>query len=115
VTEEHSAKPEKYSAKSLPSVTLDKESSRQRKTTVTVPGDGDGAKCIPVPRVLLSANVVVTESMTLPSAALGNDLFAECPAKNTRQSVERSAKTRIPVVPYLLYILANIALLLASC
>jgi hypothetical protein len=56
------------------------------------------AECIPVVRVLLSANAVVTESRTLPSAALGKDFFAECPTKNTRQSAEHSAKTRIPVV-----------------
>jgi hypothetical protein len=56
------------------------------------------AECIPVPRVLLSANAVVTESRTLPSAALGKDFFAKCSTKNTRQSAEHSAKTRIPVV-----------------
>jgi hypothetical protein len=40
------------------------------------------AECILVPRVLLSANVVVTERRTLPSAALGKGFFAEC---GTRQ------------------------------
>jgi hypothetical protein len=33
------------------------------------------AECISVPRVLLSVNAVVTESSTLPSAALGKDSF----------------------------------------
>ena len=37
-------------------------------------------ECIPVPRVLLSANVVATES----SATLGKDFFAECLTKSTR-------------------------------
>jgi hypothetical protein len=57
------------------------------------------AECFPVPRVLLSANIVVTESRTLPSAALDKGFFAECPTKNTWQSAEHSAKTRILVVP----------------
>jgi hypothetical protein len=38
------------------------------------------AECIPVPRVLLSANVVVTGSRTLPSAALDKGSI-ECPTK----------------------------------
>jgi hypothetical protein len=50
-----------------------------------------------MPRVLLSVNVVVTESRTLPSAALGKEFFAKCPIKSTRQSAEHSAKSRIPV------------------
>jgi hypothetical protein len=51
-----------------------------------------------VPRVLLSVNVVVTESRTLSSTALGKDFFAECPIKSPRQSAEHSAKSRIPVM-----------------
>jgi hypothetical protein len=51
-----------------------------------------------VPRVLLSANAVITKSRTLSSAALGKGFFAECPIKSTRQSTEHSAKTRILVV-----------------
>jgi hypothetical protein len=34
-----------------------------------------------MPRFLLSVNVVITESRTLPSTALGKDFFAECPTK----------------------------------
>jgi hypothetical protein len=56
------------------------------------------AECLPVPRVLLSENVVVTESRTLLSAALGKDVFAECWTKSTQQSVEHSTKSQIPVV-----------------
>jgi hypothetical protein len=56
------------------------------------------AECLPVPRVLLSVNVVVIESRTLPSTALDKDLFTECPTKNTRQSAEHSANNRIPIV-----------------
>jgi hypothetical protein len=51
-----------------------------------------------MPRVLHSVNELVTESRTLPSAALGKGFFAECPTKSTRQSAEHSAKARIPVV-----------------
>jgi hypothetical protein len=51
-----------------------------------------------MPRVLVSVNVVVTESRTLPSATLGKDFFAECPTKSTRQSVVHSAKSQIMVV-----------------
>jgi hypothetical protein len=43
------------------------------------------AECFSVPGVLLSVNVVVTESRTLPSAALDKDFFVEYPTKNTRQ------------------------------
>jgi hypothetical protein len=39
------------------------------------------AECLPVPSVLLSVNVVITESRTLPSAAVGKDFFTECPKK----------------------------------
>ena len=49
-------------------------------------------------RVLLSVNSVVTESRTLPSAALSKDFFVEYPTKSTRQSAEHSAKSRIWVV-----------------
>jgi hypothetical protein len=34
----------------------------------------------------------------LPRAVLGKFCFAECPIKNTRQSLRHSAKARIPVV-----------------
>jgi hypothetical protein len=51
-----------------------------------------------VPSVLHSVNELVTESRTLPSAALGKGFFAECPTKSTRQSDWHSAKARIPVV-----------------
>jgi hypothetical protein len=43
-----------------------------------------GTECISVPRVLLSANTVITESRTLPSAALGKCFFAEFLTKNKR-------------------------------
>jgi hypothetical protein len=56
------------------------------------------AECRPVPSVLHSVKRLVTESQTLPSAALGKDFFAECPTKGTRQSGRHSAKPRIPVV-----------------
>jgi hypothetical protein len=59
-------------------------------------------ECISLPSVLLSVNVLVTESRSLPSAALGKDFFAdffaECPIKSTRQSAEHSTKSRIPAV-----------------
>jgi hypothetical protein len=56
-----------------------------------------------MPRDLLSANTVVTESRTLPSATLGKGFFTECLTKSTRQSAEHSAKTQIPVVISKLY------------
>jgi hypothetical protein len=56
------------------------------------------AECGTVPSVLHSINQLVTESRTLPSAALGKAFFAECPTKGTRQRVRHSAKSRIPVV-----------------
>jgi hypothetical protein len=56
------------------------------------------AECLSVPRVLLSVNVVITESRNLPSAALDKEVFAECPTESTRQSVVHSAKSRIPVM-----------------
>jgi hypothetical protein len=46
------------------------------------------AECLPVPRVLLSVKVVVTESVTLPSVALDKEFFAECPTESTRQIAE---------------------------
>jgi hypothetical protein len=52
------------------------------------------AECFSVPKVLLSVNVIVTESRTLPSAALSKGFFAECPTKSTRQSVEHSESAR---------------------
>jgi hypothetical protein len=55
-------------------------------------------ECLSVPRVLLSVNAVLTESRTLPSAALGKNLFAECPTGSTRQSAKHSTKSQIPVV-----------------
>jgi hypothetical protein len=51
-----------------------------------------------VPSVLHSVNKFFTERRTLPSAALGKVLFAECPIKSTRQSRRHSTKTRILVV-----------------
>jgi hypothetical protein len=51
-----------------------------------------------VSRVLLSVNVVITESRTLSSVALDKDFFVECPIKSTRQSAEHLAKSRISVV-----------------
>jgi hypothetical protein len=56
------------------------------------------AECLPVPSALLSVNVVVTKSRTLPRAALDKDCFAECPIKSTRQSSEHSTKSWILVV-----------------
>jgi hypothetical protein len=40
-------------------------------------------ECLSVSRILLSVNMVVTESSTLPSATLGKEGFAECPTKDT--------------------------------
>jgi hypothetical protein len=51
-----------------------------------------------MPSVLHSVNELVTESRTLPSAALDKDFFAECPRKSTRQRGWHLAKARIPVV-----------------
>jgi hypothetical protein len=55
------------------------------------------ADCVSVPSVLHSVNELVTESRTLPNAALGNDFFAECPRKSIRQRGWHSSKARIPV------------------
>jgi hypothetical protein len=57
-------------------------------------------ECIPVTRVLLSANTIFTESKTLSSAGLGKGFFAECPTKSTRQIAKHSAKVRISVVQF---------------
>jgi hypothetical protein len=59
-------------------------SSRQRLTALC--REPPFAECYAlgkeiVPRVLLSANAVVTERRTLPSATLGKGFFAECPTK----------------------------------
>jgi hypothetical protein len=51
-----------------------------------------------VPSVQHSVKGLCAESLTLPSAALGKDVFAECPTKCTRQRMQHSAKPRIPVV-----------------
>jgi hypothetical protein len=90
--------------------------SRQRLTTVSFRMAADGplpsacfaecltlgkhvfVECGPVPSVLHTVTSLVTESQTLPSAALGKAIFAECPRKGTRQSVRHLAKARIPVV-----------------
>jgi hypothetical protein len=52
----------------------------------------------PVPSVQHSVKGLFAESLTLPSAALGKAVFAECPTKGTRQRIQHSAKPRIPVV-----------------
>ena len=56
------------------------------------------AECISLSSVLLSVNVVVTKSRTLPSAALGKEFFAECLKKCTQQRLEHSTNSRVPVV-----------------
>jgi hypothetical protein len=56
------------------------------------------AECCPLPSVQHSVKGLFAESLTLPSAALGKAFFAECPTKGTRQIIQHSAKTRIPVV-----------------
>jgi hypothetical protein len=91
--------------------------SRQRLTVVSFRMAADGplpsaffaecltlgkyvfVECGPVSRVLHSVKRLVTESRTLPSAALGKAFFAECPTKGTRQRVRHSVKPQIPVVP----------------
>jgi hypothetical protein len=113
--------------RSLPSaryLALDKEASlpsvdlgpRQRLTTVSFRLATDDPllratfdECLPlgkrvfaesfsVPSVLHSVNQLVTESRTLPSAALGKGCFADCPRKSTRQRGWHWAKARILVV-----------------
>jgi hypothetical protein len=56
------------------------------------------AECCPLPSVQHSVKSLCAESLTLPSAAFGKAFFAECPTKGTRQRIQHSAKTRIPVV-----------------
>jgi hypothetical protein len=56
------------------------------------------AECHSVPSVQHSVKGLFAEILTLPSAALGKAFFAECPTKSTRQRIQHSAKTRIPVV-----------------
>jgi hypothetical protein len=48
-------------------------------------GKGFFTECIPVSRVLLSANTVVTESRTLPSVALGKGVL------NKKHAAKRQA------------------------
>jgi hypothetical protein len=90
--------------------------SRQRLTAVSCGTASDGplprapfAECLtlgklvfaewgPMPSVQHSVKRLFAESLTLPSAALGKDFFAECPTKGTRQRIQHSAKPRIPVV-----------------
>jgi hypothetical protein len=52
----------------------------------------------PVPSVQHSVKRLFAESLTLPRAALGKAVFAECPTKDTRQRGQHSAKPRILVV-----------------
>jgi hypothetical protein len=82
---------------------------RQKLTAVSFRTAADGplpsatfAESFSVPSFLHSVNQLVTESRTLPSAALGKAAFAKCPTKSTRQRVRHSAKARIPVV-YIYY------------
>ena len=56
------------------------------------------AECRRVPSVQHSVKSLCAESLTLPSAALDKAFFAECPTKGTRQRLQHSTKTRIPVV-----------------
>jgi hypothetical protein len=51
-----------------------------------------------MPIISRSVNVVIVESAISPSVALGKDCFVECSTKCTRQSVDHSAKSRIPLV-----------------
>jgi hypothetical protein len=91
--------------------------SRQRLTAVSFGTAADGplprapfAECLtlgkldfaespPVPSVQHSVKGLFAERLTLPSAALGKDFFAECPTKGTRQRIQHSVKPTIPVVP----------------
>jgi hypothetical protein len=90
--------------------------SRQRLTSVSFGTAADGplprapfaecltlgklvfAECRSVASVQHSVKGIFAEILTLPSAALGKAFFAECPTKSTRQRIQHSAKTRIPVV-----------------
>jgi hypothetical protein len=58
------------------------------------------AERCPLPSVQHSVKSLCAESLTLPRAALGKEGFAECPTKGTRQRIQHSTKTRIPVVIY---------------
>jgi hypothetical protein len=49
-----------------------------------------------MPSVSPSINMVVAESLISPRVALDKECFVECPTKYTQQSVEHSAKSRIP-------------------
>jgi hypothetical protein len=79
------------SAKARPSANLTAISYRRPLTALcrawpfaecSAPGKADFPECFHVPRVLLLVDVVITESMTLLSAALDKDFFAECPKKS---------------------------------
>jgi hypothetical protein len=56
------------------------------------------AEWCPVSSVQHSVKRLFVESLTLPRAALGKALFAECPTKGTRQRGRHSAKPQISVV-----------------
>jgi hypothetical protein len=93
----HSVKPEKHSAKSLPSVTLGKESSaNSTSTTASLPStfyralDKDFAKCQSVlGKEKRSSRRRVTETAPLPSVLVDTRqrsyLFVECLPARTRQ------------------------------
>jgi hypothetical protein len=51
-----------------------------------------------VPSVQHSVKGLFAESLSLPSAAVGKAFCAECPTKGTRQRMQHSAKSAIPVV-----------------
>jgi hypothetical protein len=61
-------------------------------------GKGVFAEWGPVPSVQHSVKRLFAESLTLPRAALGKAVFAECSTKGTRQRGQHSEKPRIPVV-----------------
>ena len=80
----HSAKPEKHSAKGLPSVTLSKE-----LTTATVPANSVFAECfLSGTRQKLCRELKTTlgKKSTLPNE-IGHGTFAECQILGTRQSL----------------------------
>jgi hypothetical protein len=90
--------------------------SRQRLTAVSFGTAADGSlssahfvECLtlgkrvfaewgPVSSDQHSVKRLFAESLTLPRAALGKAVFAECPTKGTRQRGQHSANPRIPVV-----------------
>jgi hypothetical protein len=81
-------------------LTLGKEGPRQRLTAVSFGTAADGplasatfAERLPMPSVLHSVNQFITERRTSPSVALDKACFAECPTKDTRQSVRHSTKS----------------------